>query len=349
MLTNISHSVTDGCTMWNYSDHIWVSLRHLTPGTDAVAAQWSHTEPGKQGGWSQQGCQLVHTDSSTSLMRCSVLGNYAVLQVTEAYSVKSGWLWQIVDENLIQFMFHFSLGSSHLPKLQLSLCEGAPPCGLRMHCSAASLPLHHHHYAHTTPQVVCWSNFVLALAIGCFFLIIFSSVCFLQFHTDIKKKLAHSAEYLFPHRHDISYLCRRHKPNQLSSCLSGSMFYLTVLFLTTCMLSFTSSHIAAVCDRWVSLFTTPLCQHCCGLGSAPGSFTKRLCGEHPGRQKESLPLHLLSDLCSGQWARHHDPILTFCTMTVLCAVHMFFTLDSCRSSHAWPPKLPSHEGGHCAR
>uniref|UniRef100_A0A3B5QC34 Adhesion G protein-coupled receptor A2 n=1 Tax=Xiphophorus maculatus TaxID=8083 RepID=A0A3B5QC34_XIPMA len=70
----------DGCTMWNYSDHIWVSLRHLTPGTDAVAAQWSHTEPGKQGGWSQQGCQLVHTDSSTSLMRCSVLGNYAVLQ-----------------------------------------------------------------------------------------------------------------------------------------------------------------------------------------------------------------------------------------------------------------------------
>ncbi|XP_043967173.1 adhesion G protein-coupled receptor A2 [Gambusia affinis] len=70
----------DGCTMWNYSEHIWVSLRHLTPGTDAVAAQWSHTEPGKQGGWSQQGCQLVHTDSSTSLMRCSVLGNYAVLQ-----------------------------------------------------------------------------------------------------------------------------------------------------------------------------------------------------------------------------------------------------------------------------
>ncbi|XP_054905033.1 adhesion G protein-coupled receptor A2 [Poeciliopsis prolifica] len=70
----------DGCTMSNYSDHIWVSLRHLTPGTDAVAAQWSHTEPGKQGGWSQQGCQLVHTDSSTSLMRCSVLGNYAVLQ-----------------------------------------------------------------------------------------------------------------------------------------------------------------------------------------------------------------------------------------------------------------------------
>ncbi|XP_015226392.1 PREDICTED: G-protein coupled receptor 124 [Cyprinodon variegatus] len=70
----------DGCTMWNYSDPIWVSLRHLNPGTDAVASQWSHTAPGKLGGWSQQGCQLVHSDGSTSMIRCSVLGNYAVLQ-----------------------------------------------------------------------------------------------------------------------------------------------------------------------------------------------------------------------------------------------------------------------------
>lgn len=70
----------DGCSMWNYSDPIWVSLRHLTPGTDAVAAHWSHTASGKQGVWSQQGCQLVQSDSSTSMMRCSVLSNYAVLQ-----------------------------------------------------------------------------------------------------------------------------------------------------------------------------------------------------------------------------------------------------------------------------
>ncbi|KAM7391526.1 hypothetical protein PAMP_022211 [Pampus punctatissimus] len=70
----------DGCSMWNYSEPIWVSLRHLSPGTDAMAAQWSLKALEKQGGWSQEGCQLVHSDSSTSTMRCSVLSNYAVLQ-----------------------------------------------------------------------------------------------------------------------------------------------------------------------------------------------------------------------------------------------------------------------------
>ncbi|KAF3695965.1 Adhesion G protein-coupled receptor A2 [Channa argus] len=70
----------DGCSMWNHSDPIWVSLRHLSPGTDAVAAQWSLKGLEKQGGWRQEGCQLVHSDSSTSTMRCSLLSNYAVLQ-----------------------------------------------------------------------------------------------------------------------------------------------------------------------------------------------------------------------------------------------------------------------------
>lgn len=74
-------SVTDGCSMWNHSEPIWVSLRHLSPGTDAVAAQWSLKALEKQGSWSQEGCQLVHSDSSTSTMRCSLLSNYAVLQV----------------------------------------------------------------------------------------------------------------------------------------------------------------------------------------------------------------------------------------------------------------------------
>ncbi|XP_054628443.1 adhesion G protein-coupled receptor A2 [Dunckerocampus dactyliophorus] len=69
----------DGCRMWNHSEPIWVSLRHLSPGSDAVAAQWSQKTLDKQGGWSQEGCQLVHSDSSTSTMRCSLLGNYAVL------------------------------------------------------------------------------------------------------------------------------------------------------------------------------------------------------------------------------------------------------------------------------
>lgn len=70
----------DGCSMWNHSEPVWVSLRHLSPGTDAVAAQWSLKGLEKQGGWSQEGCRLVHSDSSTSTMRCSLLSNYAVLQ-----------------------------------------------------------------------------------------------------------------------------------------------------------------------------------------------------------------------------------------------------------------------------
>lgn len=141
--------------MWNYSDPIWVSLRHLTPGTDGVAAHWSHTASGKQGVWSQQGCQLVHSDSSTSMMRCSVLSNYAVLQVEETYSVvNSASLGQKVAESFIWFGFDFSVGSAHLPQLQLSLFESASPCGLRVHCSASSLPLHHHHHTHTPPQVL---------------------------------------------------------------------------------------------------------------------------------------------------------------------------------------------------
>ncbi|XP_032372862.1 adhesion G protein-coupled receptor A2 [Etheostoma spectabile] len=70
----------DGCSMWNHSEPIWVSVRHLSPGSDAVAAQWRLEALEKQGSWSQEGCQLVHSDSRTSTMRCSLLSNYAVLQ-----------------------------------------------------------------------------------------------------------------------------------------------------------------------------------------------------------------------------------------------------------------------------
>lgn len=71
----------DGCSMWNHSEPVWVSLRHLSPGTDAVAAHWSLKGLENQGSWSQEGCQLVHSDSRTSTMRCSLLSNYAILQV----------------------------------------------------------------------------------------------------------------------------------------------------------------------------------------------------------------------------------------------------------------------------
>uniref|UniRef100_A0A671UCC4 Adhesion G protein-coupled receptor A2 n=1 Tax=Sparus aurata TaxID=8175 RepID=A0A671UCC4_SPAAU len=77
----------DGCSMWNHSEPIWVSLRHLSPGSDAVAAQWSLKALERQGSWSQEGCQLVHSDSSTSTMRCSLLSNYAVLQVRQPSEV----------------------------------------------------------------------------------------------------------------------------------------------------------------------------------------------------------------------------------------------------------------------
>ncbi|XP_014027486.2 adhesion G protein-coupled receptor A2 [Salmo salar] len=71
----------DGCSLWNHSEAILVSLRHLTPGSEPVAAHWSlQALLQKQGGWSQEGCQLAHTDSATSTLRCSVLSNYAVLQ-----------------------------------------------------------------------------------------------------------------------------------------------------------------------------------------------------------------------------------------------------------------------------
>uniref|UniRef100_A0A3Q1JS92 Adhesion G protein-coupled receptor A2 n=1 Tax=Anabas testudineus TaxID=64144 RepID=A0A3Q1JS92_ANATE len=103
----------EGCSMWNHSEPIWVSLRHLSPGSDSVAAQWSLKGLEKQGGWSQEGCQLVHSDSSTSTMRCSVLGNYAVLQV---------------GQPLIYPLF--------------GMIGGAPPCGLCLHCSAAPFSIH---------------------------------------------------------------------------------------------------------------------------------------------------------------------------------------------------------------
>lgn len=68
--------------MWNHSEPILVSLRHSIPGSDPVAAHWSLQALQQQhGGWSQEGCLLAHTDSATSTLRCSVLSNYAVLQV----------------------------------------------------------------------------------------------------------------------------------------------------------------------------------------------------------------------------------------------------------------------------
>ncbi|XP_016105815.1 G-protein coupled receptor 124-like [Sinocyclocheilus grahami] len=70
----------DGCSMWNQSDPIIVSLRHTSPGNDPVAAHWSLQALEHHGSWSLDGCQLAHSDASTSTLHCSVLSNYAVLQ-----------------------------------------------------------------------------------------------------------------------------------------------------------------------------------------------------------------------------------------------------------------------------
>ncbi|TSO88128.1 Adhesion G protein-coupled receptor A2 [Bagarius yarrelli] len=70
----------DGCTMWNQSAPVIVSLRHTSPGNDPVAAHWSLQALMHHGSWSTDGCQLAHSDSSISTLRCSVLSNYAVHQ-----------------------------------------------------------------------------------------------------------------------------------------------------------------------------------------------------------------------------------------------------------------------------
>ncbi|XP_064203569.1 adhesion G protein-coupled receptor A2 [Anguilla rostrata] len=75
----------DGCDMWNLSDPVVVSLRHSSPGSDPMAAHWSPQALELQGGWSQEGCQLVHSDATVSTLRCSVLSNYAVLQEMPAF------------------------------------------------------------------------------------------------------------------------------------------------------------------------------------------------------------------------------------------------------------------------
>ncbi|XP_026880831.2 adhesion G protein-coupled receptor A2 isoform X2 [Electrophorus electricus] len=78
--TPVIYAGLDGCTMWNQSAPIIVSLRHTSPGSDPVAAHWSLQALKHHGSWRSDGCQLAHSDSSTSTLHCSVLSNYAVLQ-----------------------------------------------------------------------------------------------------------------------------------------------------------------------------------------------------------------------------------------------------------------------------
>lgn len=80
--------LSDGCSMWNQSDPIIVSLRHTSPGNYPVAAHWRLQALEHHGSWSLDGCQLAHSDASTSTLRCSVLSNYAVLQVTLGHLYK---------------------------------------------------------------------------------------------------------------------------------------------------------------------------------------------------------------------------------------------------------------------
>uniref|UniRef100_A0AAY4EXG3 Adhesion G protein-coupled receptor A2 n=1 Tax=Denticeps clupeoides TaxID=299321 RepID=A0AAY4EXG3_9TELE len=75
----------DGCSMWNHSEPVTVTLRNSSPGSDPVAAHWSLRALGRHGTWSQDGCHLAYSDASTSTLRCSLLSNYAVLQEVPAF------------------------------------------------------------------------------------------------------------------------------------------------------------------------------------------------------------------------------------------------------------------------
>uniref|UniRef100_A0A8C4RCN3 Adhesion G protein-coupled receptor A2 n=1 Tax=Erpetoichthys calabaricus TaxID=27687 RepID=A0A8C4RCN3_ERPCA len=73
----------DGCSSWNFSDPITISLRHSFPGSDSVAVHWNFDMQDGRGGWSQDGCELIGSDPNISTLICFHFNNYAVLQVQE--------------------------------------------------------------------------------------------------------------------------------------------------------------------------------------------------------------------------------------------------------------------------
>lgn len=206
-------------------------------------------------------------------------------------------------------MCDFSAGGARLPQPSTHLCEGAPPCGLCLHCSAPPLPLHHHHHTHTPPQVLQCLYVCVCVhkqTSRCYLLIVLSPhLCILLPYSSI-------------------YISRKSWHTLLNTCFHIAMtsaIYAGGISLTSypvvCQaispdstqsphfdLSRASSvsYLTVTCDRLASSCTTPRCPPCCGSESAPGSSTKRLCGECHGSRTESLLLHLLSDLCSGQRA-----------------------------------------------
>lgn len=153
----ISFFLADGCSMWNHSEPIWVSLRHLSPGIDAVAAQWSLKALEGHASWSPEGCELIHSDSSTSTMRCFLLSNYAVLQVKWSLVSLFCWSFTYWTTQIIYMYYicnlHFS-GGAWISQPDTYVCKGPPPCGLCMHFIASPLPLHRHHHTYTAPQVL---------------------------------------------------------------------------------------------------------------------------------------------------------------------------------------------------
>lgn len=109
------------------------------------------------------------------------------------------------------------------------------------------------------------------------------------------------------------------------------------------------SDLTTLHDRLALPCITPRCQPCCGLESAPGWFTKRLCGECPGNQMENLLFRLRNDLCSGQWTRFNSPSPTYFTVRLLFVVNKVYILGRCCNSCVWPPKVCTIKGGYCAQ
>uniref|UniRef100_A0A8C5PPH6 Adhesion G protein-coupled receptor A1 n=1 Tax=Leptobrachium leishanense TaxID=445787 RepID=A0A8C5PPH6_9ANUR len=69
----------DGYSIGNLSSPVAIALRHLSEGTDPIAAFWDFDLLGGYGGWRGEGCHIVSSVANITSIQCSHFGNFAVL------------------------------------------------------------------------------------------------------------------------------------------------------------------------------------------------------------------------------------------------------------------------------